>query len=497
MTAQVAKRTKTILAYVALFAVLAAASVAFMVWRGGEYVWSFDVGDAVTSADEVRVDIEQDAESLTVADKRLDDTILIITLRAQERGRAIVTASANGDGIRMEVFYVHAFGIITVNSFFGACYGYGVVGWSVIVFLAALLVGIIRKYREDVARGLYRYRNVLDLGLIIYLAFLLLLQLPYSLRNGGLGQTVGSLLASAGIFTYVAFPIAFVVAILVTISNARLMIKEGRTWRNMLGVILGVLVCLLTLVPEALNILFSKPEFAALHNLRSPAVYLDMLVEDGLAFVLAYLECILLGTIIFGIKAARHVPAFDKDAVVILGSWVMPDGTCPPLLRGRADAALAFAEAQSEVAGKDLLFVPSGGKGDDEVCAEGVAIARYLREQGIADERILVEDESTTTEENFRFSMAKIRERLGRENPRIAFATTNYHVFRAGVLATHQGIDAEGVGSKTKRYYWVNAFIREFGALLYVERRVHLTIILALLVIVLAMVGIVAADNLL
>ena len=491
------KQAKTILAYAALFVVLAVACVAFMAWRGGEYVWSFDVGGYAASADEVRIDIEQDAESLIVADKRLDDTVLIVTLRAQERGRAIVTAFANGDGIRMEVFYVHAFGIITVNSFFGACYGYGVVGWSVIVFLAALLVGIIRKYREDVARGLYRYRNVLDLGLIIYLAFLLLLQLPYSLRNGGLGQTVGSLLASAGIFTYVAFPIAFVVAILVTISNARLMIKEGRTWRNMLGVILGVLVCLLTLVPEALNILFSKPEFAALHNLRSPAVYLDMLVEDGLAFVLAYLECILLGTIIFGIKAARHVPAFDKDAIIILGSWVMPDGTCPPLLRGRADAALTFAETQAEAAGKDILFVPSGGKGTDEVCAEGVAIAAYLREQGIADERILIEDQSTTTEENFRFSIAKIREHLSLHNPRIAFATTNYHVFRAGVLATEQGIDAEGVGGKTKRYYWVNAFIREFIALLYAERRVHAAILAAVLVVLVGMVGIVYLGNVL
>ena len=497
MTAQVAKRTKTILAYVALFAVLAAASVAFMVWRGGEYVWSFDVGDAVTSADEVRVDIEQDAESLTVADKRLDDTILIITLRANERGKASVTVYAGDDFGKLEVFYVHTFRIITVNSYFGACYGYGAVGWAVIVFLAALLVGIIRKYREDLNQGLYRYRNVLNLGLIIYLAFLLLLQFPYTMRNGGLGQTVSGLLASAGIFTYVAFPVAFIVAILVTISNIRLMRKEGRTWRNMLGVILGVFICLLTLVPEVLNLILSKPEFAAFHNLRHPMVYVEMLIEDGTAFLLAYLECILLGTIIFGIKAARHVPAFDKDAVIILGSWVMPDGTCPPLLRGRADAALTFAEAQVEAGGGEVLFVPSGGKGTDEVCAEGVAIARYLREQGIADERILVEDESTTTEENFRFSMAKIRERLGRENPRIAFATTNYHVFRAGVLATHQGIDAEGVGSKTKRYYWVNAFIREFGALLYVERRVHLTIILALLVIVLAMVGIVAADNLL
>ena len=93
--------------------------------------------------------------------------------------------------------------------------------------LAALLVGVIIKYRKDVARGLYRYRNVLDMGLIVYLVFLFLLQVPYMLRNDGLSQTVSSLLGSASAFTIVAFPLAFLVSVLVAFSNIRLMLRKG------------------------------------------------------------------------------------------------------------------------------------------------------------------------------------------------------------------------------------------------------------------------------
>lgn len=495
------KRAKTITFYVALAVVLAAASVAFMAVRGGECVWRFAVPEQVKTAADLQVTIESGEDALTVAAVEVADGAAQVTLRANAAGRATVIVDGPEDFTQLDVFHVHTFGIITKGTFFGPCNGYGAVGWAVTLYLAALLAGMIRKYREDVAQGLYRYRNVLDMGLVIYLAFLLLLQLPYMIRNAGLGQTVGSLLASATVFTYVAFPVAFVVSVLMAVSNARLLRREGFTWRNMLGVILGVAVCVLTLVPEWLNIVSADARFADFHNLRSAAPYVLMLVEDGMAFFVAYLECILLGTIVFGIKAARHVPDFDKDAVLILGCQVAADGTCTPLLRGRADAALTFAEAQAEAGGPEPLFVPGGGKGEDEACAEAEAVAAYLREQGVAQERILVEGQSTSTEENFRFSLAKLRERLGGElegrEPKIAFATTNYHVFRSGVLAAHQGISAEGIGAPTKRYFWVNAFIREFGALMYEERRVHLAIIAALLVIVLAMVGIVAADNLL
>ena len=46
------------------------------------------------------------------------------------------------------------------------------------------------------------------------------------------------------------------------------------------------------------------------------------------------------------------------------------------------------------------------------------------------------------------------------------FSTTNYHVFRSGVWAGLAGFPAEGIGSRTKWWFWPNAFVRECAGLL-------------------------------
>jgi hypothetical protein len=43
----------------------------------------------------------------------------------------------------------------------------------------------------------------------------------------------------------------------------------------------------------------------------------------------------------------------------------------------------------------------------------------------------------------------------------VAFSTTNYLVFRGDVCAHRGGMAAEGMGSKTRLYFWPNAFLRE------------------------------------
>ena len=47
-----------------------------------------------------------------------------------------------------------------------------------------------------------------------------------------------------------------------------------------------------------------------------------------------------------------------------------------------------------------------------------------------------------------------------------AFVTTNSHVFRSGVWAGLAGLKAEGLGSRTKWWFWPNAFVRECAGLL-------------------------------
>ena len=146
---------------------------------------------------------------------------------------------------------------------------------------------------------------------------------------------------------------------------------------------------------------------------------------------------------------------------------------------------------QKEASGKDIVFVPSGGKGADEVISEAESIRNYLLSKGVPEDKILMEDRSSNTEENMRNSAALVREASRQAEPKTAFATTNYHVFRSGILAERYGLHTEGIGSKTRSYFWVNAFVREFIATVYSERKKHLLVIAAMLAVTLVMIGMV------
>ena len=87
-----------------------------------------------------------------------------------------------------------------------------------------------------------------------------------------------------------------------------------------------------------------------------------------------------------------------------------------------------------------------------------------LREAGVPEEDILIENRSGTTLENMRFSKELI-EKQGK-GCKAAFATSSYHVFRGGILAKESGWEIDGMGAGTKWYFWPNAFIREFAGLL-------------------------------
>ena len=437
----------------------------------------------VEHLEDIRVRVDQQTDSLRIRETYRGDGVVRVTLRGNSPGTAFVDLILNDETVSMERFMVHPFGIITRDSYFGPCRGGFVIPLASTIYIAALLVSLIRKYRDDVREDLYQYRNVLELGLIVFLTFLLIGQALAMLRFTSLEHAVRSALGTASTLSMLLLPVAFVLSILITISNLRLMRREGRTWRNMLGCILGILLCVSTLAPSLLGEWLQRTTLVDVHNEAGAALYIELIVEETVYAVVAYLECILIGTVLFGFKAARHVPEYDKDYMLILGSQIKADGTLTKLLQSRVDRAVAFAEQQEAETGKALVFLPSGGQGSDEVISEAEAMRRYLAEIGVPDTRILPETESKSTEENIRNSVALIRSRPGGDKAKIAFSTTNYHVFRAGLIASGQGTRMEGVGAPTKRYFWINAFVREFIATLYAERRTHILIVALLLLL--------------
>ena len=117
-----------------------------------------------------------------------------------------------------------------------------------------------------------------------------------------------------------------------------------------------------------------------------------------------------------------------------------------------------------------LTFIPSGGQGNDESTSEAEAMRRFLLKKGVDGERIVPEEKSKNTRQNFKFSKKLIKD----NNAQVAFATTGYHVFRSGVLAREAGLHAEGIGAKTKWYYYIPATIREFIAEIVSEKWRHI-----------------------
>ena len=234
----------------------------------------------------------------------------------------------------------------------------------------------------------------------------------------------------------------------------------------------------MTVFPESIKDLLMKLNLLNLYNENAVEMYIVLFLQTAVAVIVTYLEYILIATIVHGVKAAKHIPTLDKDYIIILGCQIKKDGTLTPLLKSRADRAIEFAKLQKEKTGKDIVFVPSGGKGTDETIAEGEAIKNYLLEQGINEEQILLENKSKNTYENIKFS----KELIDSKNPdaKIAFSTTNYHVYRAGAIAQEQGINVEGIGVKTKTYFWINAFIREFIATIVTNIKTHAFMITAI-----------------
>ncbi len=120
------------------------------------------------------------------------------------------------------------------------------------------------------------------------------------------------------------------------------------------------------------------------------------------------------------------------------------------------------------------MLLVSGGKGSDEKVAEARAMADWLISEGVPADHIVLEDRSTTTEENMRFS----REIMEAHDPayRCVVVTNNFHAFRAAMLARKTGVNGQVLGSPTAKYYWPSATIREFVAIFWEHRTVNLVI---------------------
>ncbi len=176
--------------------------------------------------------------------------------------------------------------------------------------------------------------------------------------------------------------------------------------------------------------------------------------------IVLFLVC---GALMLSACAARQ-KAKPADALIVLGAAVHGDRVTW-VLSNRLDAAVFYMEAHP-----DCIAIVSGGQGPGESVTEGSAMKKYMEEHGVAPERVFAEEKAKNTSENFINSMELVRAQCG-EDARVAFVTTDFHVYRAGRVARALGIDAYGVPAEDVWYIRLNNFLREsVGIVVYALR---------------------------
>lgn len=423
-------------------------------------IYGFTVSNDIDSIDDLTIKvIGEDVIALEKATLRGGK--IYYTIHSVGEGTAFLQIKRADTGAHLfaEEFLVEPGGklISTVTGNYANCRFHIFMNSLYLTLLAAICLVNLILYHKKL---LYSYSLMYIGGLSIWLICTVISQWWAFAGFQGVFPYFDVLQTAGYRFMLYTLPVVLPFCLALTHSNISLMRHEGFRINNALGIIISVLLFFGSVGGILINNIEIVGDGTAQHVIR--------IAISTYTSLYALMACLLEGAIIGGLMAAKHMPPLDCDYIIILGCMIRKDGSLPPLIRGRVDRALQHDSMQQQKTGKKVIFVPSGGQGRNETMSEAEAMKRYLLSKGIPEERILPEDRSTNTSENMRFSRALIQQRD--PNARIAFSTTNYHVFRSGIIASQAHFHPEGMGSKTKWYFWPNAFIREFiGMIVYTK----------------------------
>jgi uncharacterized SAM-binding protein YcdF (DUF218 family) len=185
--------------------------------------------------------------------------------------------------------------------------------------------------------------------------------------------------------------------------------------------------------------------------------------------VFGYVSFLFVSYVLYAFVYGLLARTGGADFVVVLGAGLRPDGGVPPLLANRLERGREVWAELNRQEGLDRrpgefrpLLIVSGGKGGDERVPEASAMASYLITRGFPADRLLLEDQSRSTEENLAFSKA-IMDEL-RPGARATIVTSDFHAFRTALLARRTGVHGQVTGARVAGYYRPSAVLREFAA---------------------------------
>ena len=245
--------------------------------------------------------------------------------------------------------------------------------------------------------------------------------------------------------------------------------REGLRPANLLSLLAGAAIVAVTAL-----------EFAADRAGSAKLTLLSAVV----VLLFGYVSFLFVSYVIYGFVYSRMATVRAADVVIVLGSGLSGGRQVPPLLASRLDRGMQVYEKLTAQGAAEPVLIVSGGKGGDERVPEAEAMAGYLTDRGFPAARLVREDRSRTTEENIRFSKA-IMDR-SRPGARCVIVTSNFHVFRAAIIARRLGVDGQVTGAPTAAYYWPSAILREFAAVFLSYKLVNVAVCALIVILPLA-----------
>lgn len=212
---------------------------------------------------------------------------------------------------------------------------------------------------------------------------------------------------------------------------------------SIVGMAVGILIAVIGIFTDNVKTVYKK-----LTAKKSGKVFVGAL---GLFTCIAIVYCTVITVNVISFMDSRDIP--QNTPVIVLGCKVN-DKTPSVMLEKRINAAYDYM-SQNEKA----VCIVSGGQGADENISEAQAMAEALIQKGIAEERIILEDKSTTTRENLSFSKEKLEEyKLGNK---AVIVTTDYHQYRVSLIGEELGIDTYSKSSKSNLFSLPTNILRE------------------------------------
>ena len=167
------------------------------------------------------------------------------------------------------------------------------------------------------------------------------------------------------------------------------------------------------------------------------------LIRKPLAIVLAIVLVIMALTSVPILLGVRSQPEAACDWLIVLGAGV--DGDTPsPILQDRINAAYDYLTKHP-----DTVCIATGGKGDDENLSEAQCIYNHLTQMGISGDRIWMEDQATSTVENFRYSIDLLKQETGSIPKSVGVLSNEFHLFRASLMAKNNGLSPIFIAAPT------------------------------------------------